>query len=140
MNYRVLFTATFALALIPALVPGSPALALKDQTTLTARFDRAELIVLNLNRGPKSTGAYLTQTIKQTNVMVKELDKALRQVEAADREYAGTRGKKDDRFLNGSTERLRQALKSAQDLQSQLESAREELKTDIQQALITNSK
>ncbi|MBX9687118.1 MAG: hypothetical protein K2X27_10475 [Candidatus Obscuribacterales bacterium] len=100
------------------------------------QFSREEFMVMNLNRGNDSSGAHISESLKQVRIMVKDLDRSLRQIQQVDREFAKSKGKPDDHFLNPAIDKLQQALKSAQQLSQDLESSREELKDNIQQALI----
>lgn len=100
------------------------------------QFSREEYMVLNLNRGSDSTGTHIADALKEVRVIVRELDKSLRQLQQVDREFAKSKGKPDDRFLNGAADRLQQALKSAQQLEQDLTASRDELKDSIHQALI----
>lgn len=99
-------------------------------------FSREEYMVLNLNRGDDSAGAHVGEAIKQVRVIVKDLDRSLRQLQQVDREFAKSKGKPDDKFLGPAADRLQQALKSAQQLQQDLELSRDELKDNIHEALI----
>ena len=100
------------------------------------QFTREEFMVLNLNRGNDSTGAHVSEALKQVRAIVRDLDKSLRQLQQVDREFSKSKGKPDDRFLNAAGDRLQDALKSAQQLEKDLEASREELKDSIHQALI----
>lgn len=99
-------------------------------------FSREEYMVLNLNRGKDSAGTHISDALRQARDMVKDLDRSLRQVQQVEREYAKSKGRPDDKFLAATTDRLEQALKSAQQLASELELSREELKDNIHHALI----
>lgn len=99
-------------------------------------FSREDFMVMNLNRGNDSTGAHISEALKETRAMVKILDKSLRQLQQVDREFAKSKGRPDDKFLGPATERLQQALKSAQQLSDELEASREELKDNIHHALL----
>jgi len=101
------------------------------------KFSRSEYMVMNLNKGPKSAGFFISQSLKETRDSIKTLDRALRQVEQVDREYAKSKGRPDDRYLAGSQDRIREALKAAQQLEQQLVAAREELKFGIQKSLVS---
>lgn len=100
------------------------------------QFTREEYMVLNLDRGNDSTGIYVKNSLKEVKTMVKELDKGLRQLKQVDIEYARSKGRPDDRFLTPATDRLQEALKTAQTLEQQLTDTRDELKESIHQALI----
>lgn len=100
------------------------------------QFSREEFMVLNLNRGKDSAGAHISDSLRDARNTVKVLDRSLRQLQQVDREYAKSKGKPDDKFLRAASERLEQALKSAEQLVQDLETSRDELKDNIHQALI----
>ena len=100
------------------------------------QFSREEFMVMNLNRGENSTGAMVSNSLKEVRQIVRDLDKSLRQLQQVDREYAKSKGKPDDKFLEPASEKLQSALKSAQQLADELEGTRETLKDNIQNALI----
>lgn len=99
-------------------------------------FTREDYMVLNLNRGNDSAGNAISESLRAARQAVKDLDKALRQIEQVDKVFAKSKGKPDDRYLAGATETLKKTLKTAQDLAAELENSREELKDSIHQALI----
>ncbi len=101
-------------------------------------FSREEFMLMNLNRGNDSTGAHLSESLKDSRTMVQRLEKSLRQLEEVDKAYARSKGKPDDRFLAPASQRLERALQKAQELASELESCREELKDNIHQTLLLN--
>lgn len=107
-----------------------------DTPAPSAKFSREEFMLMNLNRGQDSTGFHISVAAKQTKQMIKDLDKSLRQLEQADREFAKSKGRPDDHFLTAPKERLQQALKTAQQLDLELSTSKDELKDSIQQALI----
>lgn len=100
------------------------------------QFTREEFMVLNLNRGADSSGSHLSDSLKLTKQMIKDLDKSLRQLQQADREFAKSKGRPDDHFLTPAATRLEESLKTAQKLAEELEASRAELKDSIHQALI----
>lgn len=123
------------LCLLTALAGHQTAIAKKAEAEVE-KFSRAEYMVMNLNKGPKSAGSFISLALKETRETVKSLDRAVRQVEQVDREYAKSKGRPDDRYLAGSAEQLKSALKAAQKLEEELVSARDELKSGIQQSLV----
>jgi len=102
----------------------------------TPKFDREQLLVLNLNRGPNSCGYTVVTALKQTRTMCKDLDRARRQLEQIDISFARYKGKPDNRYLQPTSERLKQAEETALLLEGQLKDTYQELKSSIQQALI----
>src|SRR5271154_1761715 len=76
------------------------------------KFDRAQFMLMNLNRGPASTGGYLSESHQVTVRMKEDLAKALNQLQQVDMTYAKSRGRPDDRFLEGPAARIKQAQKT----------------------------
>lgn len=102
------------------------------------QFTREDYMVMNLNRGNDSAGTQISEALRSARQTVKDLDRALRQMEQVDKQFAKSKGKPDDRYLTPATETLRKTLKTAQQLEVELEASREELKSSIQQALIAH--
>jgi hypothetical protein len=102
------------------------------------RFDREQFMVLNLNRGPGSTGGYLEDSRKRTFQTVTELQKALHQLQQVETTFVKSRGRPDDHILPVTSDRLKAALKSADDLLNEIRDAEKELKGEIQQVMIMN--
>ncbi|MBX9573348.1 MAG: hypothetical protein K2X77_30895 [Candidatus Obscuribacterales bacterium] len=100
------------------------------------QFSREEFMILNLNRGNDSTGTHISDSLRQVRQMVRDLDKSLRQLQQAEREFAKSKGRPDDHFLAPAAAKLEQSLKTAQQLEQELEQSRTELKDSIHQALI----
>lgn len=100
------------------------------------KLDRDQMLVFGLNRGPDSAGFYLMKSLKETQSMVRVLDKAYRQIEHADASYAKSRGHADDRYFATTQQQLAKAQKSAEQLASELESAYGDLKVSIKQTLV----
>ncbi|MBY0550187.1 MAG: hypothetical protein K2W95_23120 [Candidatus Obscuribacterales bacterium] len=100
------------------------------------QFTREDYMVMNLNRGTASAGTQISEALRSARQSVKDLDRALRQMEQVDKAYAKSKGKPDDRYLTAATETLRKTLKTAQQLEVELEASRDELKSSIQEALI----
>ena len=101
-----------------------------------AALDREELMVLNLNRGPKSARFYMSESLKAAKIAEHNLSLAQHQVEQADAAFAKARNRPDDRAMQATVERLKSAMSSAQQLQMLLEEAEAELKGDIQNTLV----
>ena len=102
----------------------------------TKSFSREEYMLLNLNRGNDSTGTHIADSLKQVRIMIRDLDKSLRQLQQVEREFGKSKGRPDDHFLAPAEARLEQSLKTAQELATQLEASRVELKDSIHQALL----
>jgi len=104
----------------------------------TPQFNRAQMLVMNLNRGPKSAGFYISQSLRTVRDAIKGLERAQRQVEQADKEYAKSKGKPDDRYLAEAADRIKKAVVDAQALENELQIARDELKSSITQSLVSD--
>lgn len=101
------------------------------------QFGREEIMLMNLNKGAGSAGYYMLTALRQLKEINKELDKAERQVGEVDKAYAKSRGKPDDRYLATSQSRLAQARQTAAKLEEQVRDAYYDLKSSIQQTLVT---
>lgn len=121
------------------LASGMPAIAMKkpEKPPVPSRqFSREEFMVLNLNKGNDSTGAHISESLRQVRQMIKDLDKSLRQLQQAEREFGKSKGRPDDHFLAPAAAKLEQSLKTAQQLEQELSQSRDELKDSIHHALI----
>ncbi len=94
-------------------------------------------MLMNLNRGPNSTGGYLSASHQAALKMKDDLSKAVNQLEQVEATYAKSRGRPDDHFLEGPAARIEQARKTAEQLLNELREAEADLKSTIQQTLIT---
>lgn len=92
-------------------------------------------MLLNLNRGPNSTGFYLVESLRQVKSVSSDLERALRQLEQADIAYAKSRGRPDDRFLASPASQIKQAKQAAAELEAKLRDAYQDLKATIAQTL-----
>lgn len=124
--------------LLPAAVLLSTLLTLpvSAATGSTTQFDREQMMILNLNRGPGSSGWLVVEALKQSRAAIKELDKSKRQLQQADLNFAKYKGKPDTRYLEPAAAKIQQAEETARLLEAQLKDAYEELKGGIQQTLI----
>jgi hypothetical protein len=100
------------------------------------RFDRAQFMVLNLNRGPGSTGGHLEECRKRSYQTTLDLSKALRQLQQVEATFVKSRGRPDDHILPMTAERLKAAQKTAEQLLAEIRDAEKELKSEIQQVMI----
>lgn len=114
-------------------------IARHDQRPDALKLDRAQMMVFGLNRGPESAGFYVLKSLKETQSMVRVLDKAARQVEQADAFYAKSRGHADDRFLSSTQQQLSKAQKTAEQLHNELSAAYDDLKASIRQTLVRDN-
>lgn len=105
------------------------------QPPAAASFDREQFMMINLTRGPNSTGFYLLKSLRHSKEMVKDLDKALRQLQQVERAYTMSRGRPDDRPLASAAEHVQEAHQSAAQLELKLRDAYQDLKTSVQQTL-----
>ncbi|HEY9715294.1 MAG TPA: hypothetical protein V6C72_17615 [Chroococcales cyanobacterium] len=101
-------------------------------------MDRAQTLVYNLNHMKDSSGYYLLDSIKQVKDLDHEIGKALFQVQEVDKTYAKLRGRRDDRFLEPVAIKLQKAQQSRAQLLDDLQDAYAQLKTSIQDTLITD--
>lgn len=105
----------------------------------TAKLTRSELIVLKLNAGPGSPGGAISQSLRTTRDIIPKIEKALRQIKVADREFGKERGKPDDRVLESPGAHLATAIQTAKQLEEDLVTARDDLKATIETAVAAPS-
>jgi len=99
-------------------------------------FDRAQKLVLNLNKVAGSSGFYLLKSMREIDVADHDLTKALRQVEEVEKTYARLRGRPDDKFLETTQIKIQKAMQSRNQYEEDLRDAYSQLKADIQHTLL----
>jgi hypothetical protein len=112
-----------------------------DQNSATAeeeKFDRAQNLVVNLNKVQGCAGWYLLQDIRKVQEMDHDLGKAHFQIEEADKNYAKLRGKPDDRYLSTLTMKVEKAQQDRKMLEDDLHEAFDQLRTSIKEVLMTD--
>lgn len=100
------------------------------------RFDREQTMLLNLQRQPNSTGFFLVQSNGRCKEIVRDLARALRQLEEVDKAYAKSRGKPDSRYLEGTKLKMINAGKTAERLHDELWDTFQDLKKSISNTLV----
>jgi hypothetical protein len=131
-----------SLALVLAAVSlGNPsAISLKDDLPTSGDgFDRAETLVVNLNKRAGSSGYYLLEGLRFVETMDHDLLKALRQVQEVDKTYAKLRGKPDNKYLEVTALKIEKAIASNTQLRADLRDAYSELKDQIKDTLIMDA-
>lgn len=108
----------------------------KPDAAARPEFDRAQFMVINLNRGKDSTGYYLQESLRSSRLLLQQLEKAERQLDQVDKAYAKSRGRPDDKYLNSAGARIATAKTTAGQLEQQLQEASAELKSSIHQVLL----
>jgi hypothetical protein len=102
------------------------------------KLNRSQTMLLNLKTAPESSGYYIVQAHRLNKEILISLEKALNQLAAVDQNYAKYRKRPDDRFLQATSLKTTLAKQTAQDLQLQLEDAYSQLKSSVEEALITD--
>jgi hypothetical protein len=128
--------------LLFALSSASSAPALADKPASSEPFsnmDRAQTLVLNLNRVAGSTGFYLLQDLRNIREMDHDLTKALRQAQEVDKTFGRLRGKPDQRKLEAVTIKIEKALNSRAMFEEDLRDAYSTLKSSIQETLVNDT-
>jgi hypothetical protein len=108
-----------------------------QHVTAAEKFNRSQTMLLNLKTAPESSGYYIVQSYRTSKEITNNLEKALNQLTAVDQNYAKYRGRPDDRFLQAASLKVTLARQTSQELQDQLLDAYAELKSSVQEALIT---
>jgi hypothetical protein len=101
-------------------------------------LERSQTLLMNLKTAPRSAGFFILHSFRETDEMSRELDKALKQIEAVDATYAKARNRPDDRYLATTCLKLTAAKQTADQLHSQLEDVWDELKNSIKQTLVAD--
>ena len=128
-----IWTALFSVLVVAG---GSGWAKRKPRVEVRQEFDRAQFMIMNLNRGKDSTGFYLQESLRTSRLMVRDLEKAQRQLEQADKSFAKSRGRPDDKYLSTAGARIAAAKAAAHELEKQLDGASDELKSSIHQVLL----
>ena len=102
------------------------------------KMNRSQVMLLNLKTAPMSAGYYLVTSYGTSKTITKNLESALNQVEAVDKAYAKYRRRPDDRFMQSTCLKITLARQTAQDLELQLGDAFAELKSNIEETLISD--
>ncbi len=97
-------------------------------------------MLLNLKTAPESAGFYIVNSYHTSKEISQNIDRALNQVTAVDKTYAKYRRRPDDRFLQSTCLKLTLAKQTAQDLEQQLQDAFAELKSNVDESLITDER
>jgi hypothetical protein len=127
----------FAIATMATLSPSARC----EKAALGGRsveMERSQTLLMNLQTQPRSAGYFILHSIRGSDEMLRDLDKALKQIEAVDATYAKSRNRPDDRYLGTVCLRLTVAKQTADQLHSQLEDTWGELKDSIKQTLVTD--
>jgi hypothetical protein len=103
------------------------------------KFDRSQSLLVNLKSAPMSAGYYIIHSYGETKAMNRALDRALNQVVEADKAYAKSRRKPDTRYLENVCLKITVAKQTASELELQLKDAFTELKSSIEDTLVTDS-
>lgn len=101
-------------------------------------FDRAQNMVVNLNRVAGSTGFYLLKDIREVKEMDHDLGKALFQVQEVDKTYAKLRGRPDEKFLEAVAIKIQKVQQSRALYEEDLKDAYTQLKSSIQDTMMTD--
>jgi len=102
------------------------------------KFDRAQTMVVNLNKVEGSTGYFLLKDIREVKEMDHDLGKALFQVQEVDKSYAKLRGRSDERFLEAVAIKLQKVQQSRALYEEDLRDAYTQLKSSIEDTMMTD--
>jgi hypothetical protein len=105
---------------------------------LAEEFDRAQNMVVNLNRVAGSTGFYLLKDIREVKEMDHDLTKALNQVQEVDKTYAKLRGRQDEKFLEAVAIKIQKVQQSRALYEEDLKDAYTQLKSSIEDTMMTD--
>src|SRR5271163_1992705 len=115
---------SLALSLMAVTLGNPSAFSLKDDLPLSGEgFDRAQTLVVNLNKRAGSSGYYLLEGLRYVETMDHDLLKALRQVQAVDKTFAKLRGRPDDKHFEVTELKIEKAIASNTQLREDLRDA-----------------
>jgi NADH:ubiquinone oxidoreductase subunit E len=117
--------------------PNSPGIMCSSEAHES--FDRNQSMLINLKSAPMSAGFYLLHSYGTTKAISHDLDKALNQVVEVDKTYAKSRHKPDARYLENVCLKMTVARQTADQLQEQLRDAYAELKSSIEETVVTDT-
>ncbi len=113
-----------------------PSKALISQPNV--ELERSQTLLMSLKSAPRSAGYFILHSVRTSDEMSRDLDKALKQIQAVDSTYAKSRNRPDDRYLATTCLKLTAAKQTADQLHDQLEDTWEELKDSIKQTLVAD--
>jgi hypothetical protein len=108
------------------------------QALSKGKLNRNQVMLLNLKTAPMSAGYYLVNSYRTSKTIDQDLERALNQVKAVDQAYAKYRHRPDDRFMQSTCLKITLARQTAEDLEQQLQDAFAELKSNIEETLISD--
>lgn len=115
---------------------GNPdARSMKEDKVPGENFDRAQTLIVNLNRVKDSSGYFLLEGLRCCQTMDHDLLKALRQVQEVDRTYGKLRNRPDSHHLEETAIKIDRAIQANTQLNSDLRDAYTELKAQITETL-----
>src|SRR5271156_4960381 len=104
---------SLALSLMAVTLGNPSAFSLKDDLPLSGEgFDRAQTLVVNLNKRAGSSGYYLLEGLRFVDTMDHDLLKSLRQVQEVEKTYAKLRGKPDNKYMETTQLKIEKAIAS----------------------------
>ncbi len=108
------------------------------QALSKGKLNRNQIMLLNLKTAPMSAGYYIVEAHRISKEISQDLERAFNQIEAVDKAYAKYRHRPDDRFMQSTCLKVTLARQTAEDLQQQLEDAFAQLKSNIEETLISD--
>jgi hypothetical protein len=103
----------------------------------SGKLNRSQIMLLNLKTAPESSGYYIVQSYRISKEITSNLERAVDQLAAVDKTYAKYRHRPDDRFLQAASLKTTLAKQTAIELEQQLQDAFAELKSSVEEALIS---
>jgi len=103
------------------------------------KFDRSQNMLINLKSAPMSAGYYIIHSYSASKIMSRDLERALNQLIEVDKAYAKSRHKPDNRYLENVCLKVTLARQTADHLQDELKDAFSELKSSIEETIITDA-
>lgn len=100
------------------------------------KFDREQTMLMNLKNGVGSTGFHIIESNRRAKDIIRDLGKAMFQLQEVDKAYSKSRGKPDSRSMDGTKLKLVNAQNTAQKLSDELWDTFQDLKKSINTTLV----
>lgn len=131
----LVYAASLAAAFLFGLLIQIP---MRDEAKADAGMDRAQTIILGLNKMQGCAGWFLLKDLRDTKTMDHDLTKARRQIEEADHTYARLRGRPDSKFMETVLVKLAKTEQTRLQLEQDLQDTFDQLRSSIKETLITD--
>jgi hypothetical protein len=124
----VVFTSTLSFCAALALLP--------QPTCAEEKFNREEMLVLNLSHSKGSAGYFLLEAERLQKEVTHNLWRALSQVQQVEQSYAKSKGKPDQKYLDASQLQLVNARQRSEELTEYISTTFRQMKRSVKETLL----